>query len=428
MPGIKEKKPADPIELGSPGELVYSSSIELPKGWTVQISDGISLKEDWAEFKSTYSFKDGIYAGERSLTVKKTEVPLDQWDKYLAFRRAIYADEVRTMRIFNLSAGGEFPVPSRPATGGYIPNYMAGALQLRPELRQEIVDVLQPARSAEEILNAEAPPAAGELTKAVIHAQEAVAAVEAETATLAPGNLESIYWMQGLSSAWSTRGWAAFKSKDLATAESYLRAAWRLSEDRQSGFRLAQTLEAKGEKLSAAHHYELAHTSSVSGTLGMPSAMESGAAQQIEEAYKSLTGHELKATALNNGQYNGSLREELDNMVEFHPLIKSTRINGAAYFVFVFAPGKAPNVHFLGGDKALMPLTLSLRAHPFPGFLPSGSKAVLLREAHVICTQWAGCDLDFLLPTSVALPPIMTSPRESEKPILLKVRPPESPN
>jgi hypothetical protein len=80
----------------------------------------------------------------------------------------------------------------------------------------------------------------------------------------------------------------------------------------------------------------------------------------------------------------------------------------------------------VGGDKALNSLTPALQAHPFPTVLPIGSKAVLLREARVICSQWAGCDVDFLLPTAVAMPPVMVSPQESEKPIILKVRPPQS--
>jgi len=426
MPGIKEKKPADPVELGSPGELVYSSSVELPKGWIVELADGISLKEDWAEFKSTYGFKDDVFTGERRLIVKKTEVPLDQWDKYLAFRRAIYADEVRTMRLINLSAGAEFPVPSKPLSGGYIPNYMAGALQLKPELRQQIMDVVEPAHSAEEILNANTPPAAADLAKAVSLARQAVDAAEAKTATLTPGNLDSIYWMQGLSSTWSTLGWAALKNKDLATAESYLRAAWRLSQDRQSGFRLGKTLEAKGDKQAAAHLYELTRISTVSGTFGLQSAPNPKADDQLDEAYRNLTGHELKATPLNNGQYTGSLREELDKLVELHPAIRTTKMNGTAFFVFAFTAGKPTRVTMVGGDKALNSLTPALQAHPFPTVLPIGSKAVLLREARVICSQWAGCDVDFLLPTAVAMPPVMVSPQESEKPIILKVRPPQS--
>jgi hypothetical protein len=424
MPGIKEKKPADPVELGSPGELVYSSSIELPKGWTVILQENIALKEDWAEYKATYGFKDGVLTAERRVTVKQSQVPLDQWEKYLSFRHAIYADEVRTMSVFNGSGISGSPPSSTTGSGGYIPNYMAGALLLRPELRQQIMDVLEPAQTAEETLKADSPPAPDDLAKALTQARQAVDAVEAKTATLPPGNLESIYWMQGLSSAWSTLGWAALQSKDLATAENYLRAAWHLSEDRQSGFRLAKTLEAKGEKQSAAHQYELAHISSLSGTFGKPSFMDNDASQQLGDAYKRLTGHELKATALENGRYTGSLREELDKLVELRPAIKTTKLNGSAYFIFVFSPGKPTRASFLGGDKTLMSLLPAVVAHPFAAIQPTGSKAVLLREARVICTQWAGCDVDFLLPTSIAMPPVTITPQDRGKPVTLQVEPP----
>ena len=54
---------------------------------------GIDLTEDWAEYHSTYAFKDGSFTAERRVLIKKNKVPLNQWDKYLAFRRAMYDDE-----------------------------------------------------------------------------------------------------------------------------------------------------------------------------------------------------------------------------------------------------------------------------------------------------------------------------------------------
>ncbi len=50
------------------------------------------IREDWAEYSSTYKFKDGSFTVERHFIVKKNTVPLDQWDQYLAFRRAMFDD------------------------------------------------------------------------------------------------------------------------------------------------------------------------------------------------------------------------------------------------------------------------------------------------------------------------------------------------
>ena len=91
-PGVKEKKPADDPELGALGQTVYRSSIQLPPGWSMTPPRNTNLKEDWGEYSSTYQFAGGVFTAERVFIVKKTKVPLDQWDQYLAFRRAMHED------------------------------------------------------------------------------------------------------------------------------------------------------------------------------------------------------------------------------------------------------------------------------------------------------------------------------------------------
>jgi len=421
MPGIKEKKPADPVDLGSPGELLYKSSIELPRGYSIVPSEGISLKEDWADYKSTYGFKDGIFSAERRLTVKRTEVPLDQWEKYLVFRRAIYADEVRTTRIFNgPTLAGPAYNSSQPFFSA-VPDYARGGPHINAELRQQIMDVLEPARSAEQILNGEIPPGPAELAKASTLARQAVDAIETKTATLHQDDTNSIYWMQGLSNSWSALGWAAFNAKDLPTAENYIRAAWRLSQDRQSGYRLGRILEAKGEKQAAAHQYELAIIAAFSAPFGEPPAVGHESGQMVMDAYKNLTGRQLKATPFNDGKYEGSLREELDKMIEAHAVIRTTKINGTAYFIFEFATGKPTRVTLTAGEKSLASLTQALQSHSYPGVMPSGSKATVLRGARVVCSVWAGCDLYFLLPPVVTPQLFRISPEDNDKPVAIDV-------
>jgi len=91
MPGVKQIKPVDDIEIGSPGEQVYATSIKLPDGWHLFPPNGVDLKEDWAEYHSKYSFANGTFSAERRLVFKQGKVPLADWDKYLKFREAIYA-------------------------------------------------------------------------------------------------------------------------------------------------------------------------------------------------------------------------------------------------------------------------------------------------------------------------------------------------
>lgn len=91
-PGMKEQKPGDNPALGAPGKTVYVATLRLPAGWTMTPPTDVVINEDWLEYRATYSFKDGIFAAERSMVVKKSEVSLSQWDRYLAFRRKMFED------------------------------------------------------------------------------------------------------------------------------------------------------------------------------------------------------------------------------------------------------------------------------------------------------------------------------------------------
>lgn len=252
-PGVIQKKPADDVEIGSPGEQVYTSSVQVPAGWTVYPPKGSNLVEDWAEYHATYEFKDGTFSAERRLLTKKNKVPLDQWDKYLAFRRAIFEDESLMSPILPTGAAGI------TAFGGNI----NGTFSPFGTTGEEANKLLQPLRDASVILGADATPSATDLAKATALSRQAVDAIEAKTLQLPIDDARSLHWTRLLSAAWSTMGWASLESHDLATAETYLRAAWRASQDRLTGYQLGRVLEARENKAAAAHQYELAHITGV---------------------------------------------------------------------------------------------------------------------------------------------------------------------
>ncbi|HET6168678.1 MAG TPA: hypothetical protein VFE01_00805, partial [Terracidiphilus sp.] len=68
-------------------------------GWPLFPPQGTDLDEAWAEFHSKYDFVNGTFTAERRLVFKKEKVPLADWDKYVRFREAIYADSARTASI-----------------------------------------------------------------------------------------------------------------------------------------------------------------------------------------------------------------------------------------------------------------------------------------------------------------------------------------
>jgi hypothetical protein len=388
-PGVKQIKPADDVDLGSPGDLVYSSSVQLPAGWLLFPLAGADLKEDWAEYHSKYAFAAGIYTAERRLVVKKNKVPLDQWDKYLAFRRAIFDDEVRMTVLSN---------PAEPA--GFQSEFSGyGANTTRGQLSEAI----QPMREVAAILEADPSPSPEGLAKAAALSRTAVDSIEAKTLTLATEDPHSLYWAQTLAYAWCIRGWAALETNDLPAAESYLRAAWRLDYSRLSGFLLARLLESKN-KTTAAHLYELAHVAPEGSLLLGASSSAYKVDQRILDGYRKLTGKELTATALNHGEYNGSLEAELDKDHEIHQFTHTSKLTGSALYEVAFEAGKPAKVNFLQGDKGFAAMTATLQAHAFSPELPSASKARLLREVRLICTPYAGCDAYLLLPGSITMP------------------------
>ena len=396
-PGVKEKKPGDDPELGSIGETVYHAAMQLPEGWSMVPPKDADLKEDWLEYHAKYSFKDGTFTANRSLLIKKTAVPLEQWEKYLAFRRSMF-DDMNDQVLISPPEMAMLPDMQRQVMA------MSAADKARMD---ENLAVMQPLRDALTILIADPPPSATDLAKAAELSRKAVDVIEARSLQLPPEDASSLYWTQVLVYAWSTQGWAALESKDLATAETYLRAAWHLSHDQMAGYQLGRLLEAKGDKAAAAHIFELASISHAGVNDMGDRAFYSNyrVADRIEASYEKLTGKHLTATALNHGQYNGSLSAELDKENDTKGITQTSKLNGEALFVLTYEAGKPTKSSLLQGEKGFDSMGSALLAHHFPVSLPSGSKARLLREVHLVCSSYGGgCDAYLLLPSAIQIP------------------------
>lgn len=404
-PGVKQIKPADDVEIGSPGDQVYTASVQLPAGWTVIPPANVDLKEAWAEYHATYNFKNGTFFAERRLLTKENKIPLSQWDKYLAFRRAIFEDEVRTTPIISAQDARNFQ--SGINTGiAAAPQILQGRFTgaLTDEARQQLLTAIQPLRDATDILESDPSPNADNVARAVELSRKSLEDIEAKTLTLHEDDAHSLYWAQVLAYAWCARGWAALEAHDLTTAELYLRAAWRLGQDRMSGYQLGRALEAEGKKVAAAHQFELAHATGIQNPLGSFLATNYNLDDRLAAAYQRVAGRELRSASLNNGQYQGSLRAELDKDEEIRQIIHATKLTGSGLYAVAFEEGKPVKANLLHGDKGFDGVTATLQTHSFPPALPAGSKARLLREVRLICTPWAGCDAYLLLPTSIEIP------------------------
>jgi len=396
-PGVKEKKPADDPELGSTGETAYHSTMQLPAGWSLTLPKDLDLKEDWLEYHAKYSFKDGTLVADRVLLSKKTAIPLEQWEKYLAFRRGMFEDWNHQILI---------SPPEQAMMQDMQRHFMAMSTEDKARMDENLA-ATQPLREASSILAADPPPNAADLAKAIELSRKAVDAIEARSLQLPPEDAHSLYWMQVLDFAWSTRGWAALETKDFPTAETYLSAAWHLNQDQMAGYKLGRVLEAKGDKAAAAHLYELASVTNGGMSDFTNKTLYPGynLQERIHDHYLKLTGKPLTATSLNHGQYNGSLRAELDKEIQVHGFTRTSKLNGQALFILAYEAGKPVKASLLQGDKGFASMASLLEGHRFGVILPSGSKARLLREVRLICSSYGGgCDAYMLLPTAVQIP------------------------
>jgi len=414
-PGAKEKKPADDPDLGYTTRTVYHAVMQLPKGWTMEPPKDMDLNEDWLEYHSKYSFKDGVYTADRVALVKMSHVPLDQYDKYVAFRHGMFEDLNHNVLISP-------PAISMAADW----QDRIGEVIAKQTNDPSVVALIRPLRDAVTILESSPAPAAGDVTKAADAARKGLNDIEDKTRSLPVDEMHSLYWSKLLAYGWYVVGKSALESKDLTTAENYLRAAWRLSQDRTSGYELAQVLEAKGNKAAAAHQYELVHATSITNPFLSLLIPASSLDDKIADGYARTAGRPLTSTALNHGQYNGSLRAELDKEIELHAFLRSTKLNGQALFSMAFEAGKPVTAHLLSGDKELESLVPAMQAHTYTPMLPAGSKARLLREFRVICTPYAGCDLYILLPTAIQGPvnyirSVNVPPSGAKEPVMQKM-------
>ena len=87
----QEKKPLEAVALGAPGDVVYTAKLTLPLD-TIQLPTGVDLSEPWADFHSKYSAQGKTLAITRHVQIKQSRVPLDQWEKYKNFAKAVDDD------------------------------------------------------------------------------------------------------------------------------------------------------------------------------------------------------------------------------------------------------------------------------------------------------------------------------------------------
>jgi|HubBroStandDraft_1064217.scaffolds.fasta_scaffold05515_3 tetratricopeptide (TPR) repeat protein/transglutaminase-like putative cysteine protease len=232
------------------------------------------------------------------------------------------------------------------------------------------------------------------LPKALEYAQHAVDAQEMESHDVELSNLlpEDLACTQKLGFYWDTLGWVHFRLGHLDQAESYLHAAWLLSQLPVVADHLGQVYEQQKKTEKAIHMYRLA--------LGTPEAKAPGGTWDgTRRRLEHLTGAKSPtAMDLLRRDPNGSELSQL-RTIKLKRLVPGT---ATAEFFLLFSPGpKVESVEFISGSERLKSGERALSEAGFQVAFPAGSSARLVRRAIVMCSDVSGCNAVLFTPDSV---------------------------
>lgn len=232
------------------------------------------------------------------------------------------------------------------------------------------------------------------LPKALDYAQRAVEDEEKESRGVDLANLvpEDLLSTRKLSSYWDTLGWVHFRSGNFGQAESFLNAAWLLSQDPVVADHLGQVYEQQKKTAKAIHMYRLALATPQGNVTG-------GQWDDTRNRLSKLTGTKAPTSMeLLRSDPNGNELSQLRS-VKLKRLVPGS---ATAEFFLLFSPGpKVEGVEFISGSGKLKSAAKVLSETSFQIAFPEGSSARLVRRAIVMCSDVSGCTAVLFTPSSV---------------------------
>jgi tetratricopeptide (TPR) repeat protein len=229
-----------------------------------------------------------------------------------------------------------------------------------------------------------------DLPTAETNTKKALDKLEKETAQISLENLtaDDLQRVNLMTAVWDTLGWVYFREGNLAQAENYIGSAWRVTQHSEVGDHLAQIYEKMGDSEKAAKTYSLALAAE---TL---SPDPSGTDEMRERLAK------LKDKGDATGGKNPN--EDLALMRTFS--LPKLAGSGTADFFLLLSSDKVEDAQFISGDEPLKDAGTELMKMNFPGEIPKGSPARLVRRGIVYCSETADkCQFTLLLPQSVGI-------------------------
>jgi tetratricopeptide (TPR) repeat protein len=101
----KDRKPPEPVLLGSVGKVTYRARVELPTGYKVLPQSPVHLAESFADYDSRTIVDEQWMTITRVLTIKKSEVQLSDWEAFRKFGQGVNDDESNFMGLEGSSTG-----------------------------------------------------------------------------------------------------------------------------------------------------------------------------------------------------------------------------------------------------------------------------------------------------------------------------------
>jgi Flp pilus assembly protein TadD len=128
-----------PIHLGSPLDVTMHLKMTLPDNFIARAPVAVSVDRDYAEFKSSYHYEDHVLTAERTLNFKMRDLPAARLSDYLAFTRAVDADETQILVVENSTTGA----PAIPSTASAAELLEAGMAALDAGNPREAIPLLE---------------------------------------------------------------------------------------------------------------------------------------------------------------------------------------------------------------------------------------------------------------------------------------------
>lgn len=92
------------LPLGAPGMIDFRAKVQLPKGYQPKLPKPVLLKDGFATYQASYSFKDGTLLANRELQTFKGKLPAAGFTAYGKLKSAIEADENTYISLTTASA------------------------------------------------------------------------------------------------------------------------------------------------------------------------------------------------------------------------------------------------------------------------------------------------------------------------------------